>query len=112
MGSDAELVVLCIGLALRDVEAVQFQEGDYPEEFPHWVQGSQFTLSDAEGLTTIWAKQLPEEPEEPRGLSQSDEEQDDLDIKGKGREKDPSRHGKRKAKSSDNDARADERVPR
>ena len=60
MGHDAELVVLSIGLAIRDMAAIHFVEDDeFPSDFPHWVQQSPFGISDVNRLMDVWAQQLP-----------------------------------------------------
>jgi hypothetical protein len=73
MGSDSELVVLSMGLALRDISAVHFVEGDdFPNDFPEWVKESPFVILDGERIMGIWSEQLPAEKhsadvEDPKG---------------------------------------------
>jgi hypothetical protein len=99
MGSDAQLVVLSIGLALRDIEAVHFHEDGeiYPEDVPEWVKTSPYEIGTSERLLHTWAQQLEvaEEQEE------RNETPGRVDVKGKGKAKETGRGGKRKAKTSD-----------
>jgi hypothetical protein len=104
MGSDAELVVLSMGLALRDISAVQFvEEDDFPEDFPNWVKSSPLSIVDGEGIMNIWREQLPTEKDSV----------DDSDPKGKGKVKaKPPRQGnKRKHVPQKDDSPAKEKSP-
>jgi hypothetical protein len=104
MGSDAELVVLSMGLALRDMSAVQFvEEEDFPEDFPDWVKSSPFGIMDAEKIMNLWLEQLPAE----------DNFVDDNNPKGKGKSKAKSsaRHGKRKVGLPVNNSPTEETRP-
>lgn len=78
MGSDVELIVLSMGLALHDIFAVQFfEDEDYSIDRPNWVKSSPLGITDAEELMDLWRKQLPAEKDSV----------DDSDLKGKGKEK-------------------------
>jgi hypothetical protein len=62
MGSDAELVVLSMGLALRDIFAAQFiEEDDDSNDCPDWIRSSPLRITDGEELMDLWKKQLPAE---------------------------------------------------
>ena len=95
MGSDAEHVVLSVGLALRDISVVHFHEEgeDYAEDVPEWVKSSPLLISEADSLIDIWGKQLPRD--EPSDSS----EDEDPNPKGKGKGKATGKCQKRKAKS-------------
>jgi hypothetical protein len=87
----AILVVLTIGLFIRDISASHFYEGD-GDHLPHWVRDTPLRLSHSNSLLLNWKKQLarsdesfPDEPEE--------------DSKGKGKAKARPKSGKRRAKS-------------
>jgi hypothetical protein len=77
MGSDAELVVLSMGLALWDISAAHFVEGDeFPDDFPEWVKVSPFGISDGEAIMGIWSDQLPAEQDsadvaDPKGKAKA-----------------------------------------
>jgi hypothetical protein len=89
----AALVVLSMGLALRDIAMVHFHEdGDYADDVPDWVQSSPFHMQDAHKLLEIWKRQLPAE-------DASEEEEPQDDIKGKGKATAAVKGGKRRAKS-------------
>jgi hypothetical protein len=77
MGSDAELVVLSMGLALRDISAVQFLEED-ETDCPDWIRSSPLRITDGEELMDLWKKQLPAEEKVSAEVS---------DPKGKGKAK-------------------------
>jgi hypothetical protein len=89
MGSDAELVVLSMGLALRDISATHFvEDDDFPDDFPEWLKTSPFGISDGEAIMSLWNAQLSAEEDsadvtDPKG-------------KGKGKEKARNRQPKRK----------------
>jgi hypothetical protein len=102
MGSDAQLVVLSIGLALRDIEAVHFHEDGevYPEDVPEWVKTSPYEIGTMERLLNTWAHQLDVTEEQEVEESQN-ETPGHVDVKGKGKAKETRRAGKRKAKTSD-----------
>lgn len=105
MGPDAELVVLSMGLAIRDMHAVQFVEGDeFPEDYPDWVRASPFGVSDANRLMEIWGKQLPADKD------LSDHSEEDVDPKGKGKAKASGRK-KRKVEPPKDDAHEEETIP-
>jgi hypothetical protein len=102
MSSDqAELVVLSIGLTLRDISAVQFLEGD-EEDIPEWVQQSPYNIEQAHTLLEVWSHQLPAED------SSGDESSVVPEPKGKGKAKARGRSEKRKAKSADEASDASE----
>lgn len=87
MGSNSEHVVLFMGLALRDISAVQFVKGDDdPKDYPDWVKSSPLGIMHGEDLMSIWRMQLPEEKESV----------DDSDPKGKGKAKAIGPQNKRK----------------
>lgn len=87
MGSDAELVVLSMGLALRDIFAAQFiEEDDDSNDCPDWVKSSPLVITDGEDLMYLWKKQLPVE----------NDTADDSDPKGKGKGKATHVQNKRK----------------
>jgi hypothetical protein len=99
---DAELTILSIGLALRDMEAAHFlEEGEDAEDVPDWVKTSPFVMNDMQKLLEVWERQLPAEDETPV----------DVDPKGKGKAKATGDSGKRKAKSSDEVPDTEERRP-
>ena len=107
MGSDAELVVLSMGLALHDISAVQFvEEDDFPEDFPDRVKFSPLGIADGEGIMNIWREQLPTEKNSV----------DDSDPKGKGKGKvgvkAPYRKNKRKHVPQKEDSSAKEKSPK
>jgi hypothetical protein len=109
MGSDAELVVLTMGLAIRDIAAIHFVEDDeYPPDFPAWVQRSSFELSDSNRLLSIWGKHLvtisndPPNDSGPKGKGNGT---------GKGKNKGTSSRKKRNIQSPDNDAQGEEKQP-
>jgi hypothetical protein len=100
MGHEAQFVVLCMGLALRDVAAVEFQEPGtpYPADMPEWVKASPWKTKDMHDVLEEWAKQLEEEDiEEDNNVGGSPK------GKGKGKAKATlaARQGKRKAQESD-----------
>jgi hypothetical protein len=102
MSSDqAELVVLSIGLTLRDIAAVQFIEGD-EEDVPEWVQHSPYNMEQAHKLLEVWSQQLPVED------SSGEESSVAPEPTGKGKAKARGRSGKRKAKSADEGSDASE----
>jgi hypothetical protein len=105
MGSDhAELTVLSLGLALRDIQAAHFfEDGEDAGDIPDWVQGSPYLIDDAQRLLNIWKRQLPAED------GSGDETPVDVDPKGKGKAKMTAKSGKRKAKSADDGLDTDER---
>lgn len=91
----ASLVILSMGLALRDIAIVHFREdGDPADDVPDWVQSSPFNMQDAHKLLEIWKRQLPAE-----GASQDEEPQGDIKGKGKGKARAIGNRGKRRAKS-------------
>jgi hypothetical protein len=103
MGSDAELVVLSMGLALRDMSAVQFVEEDnFPEDFPDWVKSSPLNITDGEGIMNIWREQLPAEKNFVG----------DPDPKGKGKANNSRPQKKRKAVPLVDDSPPEERKPK
>jgi hypothetical protein len=106
MGSDAQLVVLSIGLALRDISAIHFNEGDeYPEDVPEWAQQSSYNIEIANKLLNVWGNQLAVED------SSGDETAVPIDSKGKGKAKVTGKSSKRKAKSHDEGLNTDEMHP-
>jgi hypothetical protein len=56
----ALLVVLAMGLALRDLHAVNFQQNDGPdpEDMPTWVSGSPLKIEHIHKVLELWATQL------------------------------------------------------
>jgi hypothetical protein len=105
MGSDAELVVLSMGLAIRDMHAVHFVEGDkFLEDYPNWVQSSPFTVSNVNRLMDIWGKQLPADKDVSDGV------EEEVDPKGKGKAK-ASGCKKRKVDPPKNDSDEEETNP-
>jgi hypothetical protein len=87
MGSDAEFVVLSMGLALRDIFAAQFiEEDDDSNDCPNWVKSSPFVITDGEDLMYLWKKQLPVK----------NDTANDSDPKGKGKGKATHVQNKRK----------------
>ena len=88
----ASLVVLSMGLALRDITIVHFQDDyDFAEDVPDWVQSSPFIMQDAHKLLEVWKRQLPDEE-----ALEVEEAQEDKKGKGKASAK---KGGKRRAKS-------------
>lgn len=78
MGSDAELVVLSMGLALRDISASHFiEDDDDSNDCPDWVKSSTLVITDGDDLMYLWKKQLPAKIHTA----------DDSDPKGKGKGK-------------------------
>ena len=65
-GEISELVVLAVGLALRDILAVQFQEEDeqLPEDMPSWVSTSPLKLKFLHKVLECWEIQLKVTEEE------------------------------------------------
>ncbi|KAH9984341.1 hypothetical protein BJV77DRAFT_1072222 [Russula vinacea] len=57
MGTDAELVVLSMGLAFQDITAAHFNE-ELPEDAPSWLTGSPLEIDSAHRLSEIWGQQL------------------------------------------------------
>src|SRR5882757_1994037 len=97
MGSDAQLVILSIGLALRDISLVQFhEEGEiYAEDVPDWVKQSPHEFSTGQRLLTTWGQQLVDEEGSGDSLPM------DKDIKGKKKAKMTGRPGRKRPKSMD-----------
>ena len=109
MGSDAELVVLTMGLAIRDMAAVHFVEDDeFPPDFPAWVQQSPFELSDLNWLMNVWGKHLvtisndPPNDSGPKGKGNG---------AGKGKSKGTSRRKKQNIQFPENDTPGEEKQP-
>jgi hypothetical protein len=98
MGESAELVVLCMGLAFRDVEAAAFiEEGQsLPEDMPTWVRDSPLKTFDMDNVMGIWAKQLDGD-----GDQDENENETEAEVKGKGKGKGK---GKKREPSSDEDS--------
>jgi hypothetical protein len=106
MDSNAELVVLSMGLVLRDIYAVHFQEEDeYPEDMPVWVQCSPHNIDGMHRLLEVWGMQLPAEE------NSRDDRPVHVDPKGKGKGKATGRLEKRKAKSAEEDSDTEQRPP-
>jgi hypothetical protein len=102
MGSDAELVVLSMGLALRDIFAAHFvEEDDDSNDCPDWVKSSPLVISDGEDLMYLWKKQLPAEIHTA----------DDSDPKGKGKGKATRLQNKRKGVSPVDNSSSEEEKP-
>ena len=113
MGSDAELVVLSIGLAIRDFAAIHFIEDDeFPPDFPTWVQSSPFGIPDINRLMTVWSKHLvaisnnPPNDSDPKGKSKGKGRR-----KGKGKDKAADSDKKREIQSVDKDSQPEEKQP-
>jgi hypothetical protein len=94
MGTDAELVVLSMGLAFRDITAAHFNE-ELPEDAPSWLTGSPLEIDSAHRLSEIWGQQL-----QPAKRA--------MKAKGKGK---ASGSGKRKAPPNE-DSQSEERIPK
>jgi hypothetical protein len=90
VGVDAQFIVLCMGLALRDVAAVHFveQDSEYAADMPEWVKASPWTIKDMHDIMELWGRQL-EDGNVPAG------------GKGKGKAKQPVVTGKGKRKAID-----------
>jgi hypothetical protein len=101
MGSDAELVVLSMGLALRDIFVVQFIEEGDSKDYPDEVKHSPLNISDAEDLMEIWKKRLPAEKDSAS----------DSDGKGKGKEKVTRAANKRKGVPPLDDSSSEKEKP-
>jgi hypothetical protein len=95
MGTDAELVILSMGLALRDIHAAHFNE-ELPEDAPDWVKASWLDINDAHRLSEIWGQQLQPAKHATK-------------AKGRGN-KAASGSVKRKAPPNEN-SQSDERIP-
>jgi hypothetical protein len=91
MGANAELVILSMGLALRDIPAAHFNE-ELPKDAPDWVKESALDIGVAHRLTDIWHEQ--QKVNHPRG-------------KGKAK---VARPGKRKVAPGE-DSQSKERIP-
>ena len=104
MGSDAGLVILSVGLALRDIARVHFHEDDeeYADIVSDHIKGSPLHMNDAHRLSEIWSQQLPVQDHS------SDEGQEHVNSKGKAKAK---AGRKRKATSSKEDSHTAERHP-
>jgi hypothetical protein len=103
MGSDAELVVLSMGLAIRDMAAIHFiEDNEFPPDFPVWVQQSPFDLSDVNRLLTIWVKHLATISDDPPNDA-PEKGKGNGTGKGKGKGKAASTRKKRNIQSIDND---------
>jgi hypothetical protein len=83
MGADAKLVVLSMGLALRDIHAAHFNE-EFLEDAPDWLKVSLLDIDSALRLSEIWGEQLHPAKHATK-------------AKGKGNTKAVSGLGKRKA---------------
>ena len=80
--ASGELIILAMGLALREVERVQFIEPgqDFPGDMPAWVRNSPWEISDILSVVEIWETAIPEE-------SGGEDQQVDADPKGKGKKR-------------------------
>ncbi|KAH9986044.1 hypothetical protein BJV77DRAFT_1071175 [Russula vinacea] len=96
MGADAELVVLSMGLALRDINAAHFNE-ELPEDAPDWLKVSPLDINSAHRLSEIWGKQL--QPAKPA-----------MKAKTKANTRTATGSGKRKVPP--NDSESEERIPK
>ena len=96
MGADAELVVLSMGLALRDINAAHFNE-ELPEDAPDWLKVSPLDINSAHRLSEIWGKQL-----QPAKLA--------MKAKTKANTRTATGSGKRKVPP--NDSESEERIPK
>jgi hypothetical protein len=88
----AILVVLSIGLALREIHTVHFldPDGDARDDLPQWILKSPHSLTHSNKLLHTWKRQLAVVHE----TSESE-----CDSKSKGKSKVKSMSGKRRAKS-------------
>lgn len=109
MGSDAELVVLSMGLAIRDMAAIHFvEDDDFPRDFPAWVRQSPFGLSEVNRLMNIWNKHLVTVTADPSNDSNSNGKDN---IAGKGKSKTTGSRKKRDVQSLDNNTQVLENQP-
>jgi hypothetical protein len=94
MGEQAELVVLCMGLALRDVAAVNFSKPgtERPADQPEWVRNSPWEVDYIHEVLDEWVKQLDAAGEE------SSSHEDGGNKKGKG--KATAKKGKKRTNSA------------
>lgn len=98
MGQDAQFVVLCMGLALRDVSATHFTDEEegavVAGDLPPWVKMSPWKMADIHEVMEVWGQQL--------GEDDMDVESSDEDKGGKGKKKARDRQGaKRKEGPTD-----------
>ena len=106
MGTDAELVVLSMGLAIRDMAAIHFiEDNEFPPDFPYWVQQSPFELSDVNRLMTVWGMHLATISDDP---SNDAFEKGKGNGKGKGKSKAASTLKKWTIQSPDDDTQAEQ----
>jgi hypothetical protein len=106
MDEIAQFVVLCMGLALRDICAIHFVESpsEYPADMPEWVKASPWTIDDMHNVMELWGMQLQGAPHDnapAHGRNMGDNG-------GKGRKPAGSDKGKRKAAELAPDADGDE----
>jgi hypothetical protein len=94
MGEPAELVVLCMGLALRDVAAVVSSNPDTerPADEPEWVRNSPWEVDYIDEVLDEWVKQLDTAGEE------SSSHEDKGNSKGKGKAN--AKNGKKRTNSA------------
>jgi hypothetical protein len=90
MRNEAQFVVLCVGLAFRDVAAANIREEGVngPEDMPQWVRDSGWIMKDIHDVLDVWANQLE--------IGEVTDEE--LSDRGKGKGK-----GKGGSKRKDND---------
>jgi hypothetical protein len=100
LGEEAQFVVLCMGLSLRDVAAVESRQPDTedPVDMPEWVKSSPWSAKDMDDVMNEWGKQLQEEDIDEDGNVGSATKGTG---KGKGKATVTAGKGKRKAEESD-----------
>jgi hypothetical protein len=94
-GETALLIILAMGLALRDIHAIHFQGDGQPDpkDMPAWVSSSPITVQQMHKVMETWGNQLgPVEFEENNGEGSGKRKtrgsKGKVDAKGKGKERD------------------------